>query len=757
MRQRFLSNRIAPYLLVFAATLLGGFLFLAPSAHATGVEQFVKDTDGTLTTGLVSYYNMEGNSNDYWGSNDGSDTSIAYGTSYGKIGEGAYFDGGNGHSTVISNEDLALNDFSVSFWINTTQTDPYIIVFDGGGWWGASQSFLVQLNDVSGKLGFGIRNGGTVSYFDSSNTVNDGTWHNIVVISDGSYIRMYIDDVLDTSLSSSNLNVETNGNYVFGGRLYYSNATLQGDLDEIGIWSKVLSSQEIEDLYNSGYGDTMEIVSGPYISSLNQFKSDATTTIPDGATTTESTVVFGATLNSTTSDNLQLQVEVEPTSTIFTGIPNATSSLVSPGNFATTTFASSTGIDLSTYPRDPESWSNGSFHWQARVEDTMTGATSSWQMFGSTSTATDFIVQTLPLYTQESSNYPDSSDTTAWANAAYDDALPGTGCGQSTSTIAVCGCAITSVSMWLRYYGITTDASGTDVNPGTLNDWLETNSGYSSISGPQYGALIWNAVDGYAFPPGGGTISYDSADSGNYGTSSASYATAINNLLSSSTPDPVILYEANTPDGAATTTHFVVAIASSTYNGTSTYAIRDSYWYNTQYLNQPTSTGPGTVNFYNNEIDGIEVYYDPPQIPFWGQYTINNPDALMLVDSEGRRTGKDPRTGIIYREIPNTGYQEIASTPGHLADELTFSNLPKGQYTLYVLGGQTGPYAVDIANNQGQSALEGTVQDGSMVAYPQNYDPTNLASSTFSVSSTISSTASITTAPPNNWVPPPVQ
>ena len=144
----------------------------------------------------------------------------------------------------------------------------------------------------------------------------------------------------------------------------------------------------------------------------------------------------------------------------------------------------------------------------------------------------------------------------------------------------------------------------------------------------------------------------------------------------------------------------------------------------------------------------------PPihQVQVWGQYTINAPDALMLVDSQGRRTGKDPRTGNLYREIPNTGYQELASTNsgGGFFDELTLANLPKGQYTLYVLGAQTGPYAVDIANNQGQSPLEGTVQAGSMMAYTQNYDPTNLASSTFSFAANISSTASITSAPPNN-------
>jgi hypothetical protein len=50
---------------------------------------FKKDTDGTLMTDLVSYYPMEDNSNDFYGTNDGADTAISYGTSYGLIGQGA--------------------------------------------------------------------------------------------------------------------------------------------------------------------------------------------------------------------------------------------------------------------------------------------------------------------------------------------------------------------------------------------------------------------------------------------------------------------------------------------------------------------------------------------------------------------------------------------------------------------------------------------------------------------------------------------
>jgi hypothetical protein len=490
-----------------------------------------------------------------------------------------------------------------------------------------------------------------------------------------------------------------------------------------------------------------------YAASLNQYELDTTTTISESSTTIESTVTFGAALDSTGTSTEQLQIEVEPSSTSFTGIPNASSSFVSPGDIATTTFASSSAIDPSTYPRDPESWSNGQFHWQARVMASSTGATSSWQVFGPSATGTDFAVNTVPLYTQEESNYPDSTDTANWANEAYDDALPGTGCGESTSTIAVCGCAISSVSMWLRYYGITTDTLGNPVNPGNLNAWLEASSsgGYDDE-----GDLEWGAIQNYASVPGGGSIVFASSSFDYDHEPISTLEGYINPLINSSTPDPVILVEDNAPDGAGTTEHWLVAIASSTYDGTSTYAIRDSYWYNTQYLNQPTSTDPGTVNFYNNNIDGIRIYYDPPKPPLFNEYHINLPNALMLVDPQGRRTGEDPATGIVYREIPGATYGE-----DNKSGELFFSEPPDAQYALYILGGQTGTYHLDawIDNGKGQAPpqrISGNIQAGSMVKYLQNYSAINLSSSTFSFDQLVASTASILIAPPDNLpLPPP--
>ena len=54
-----------------------------------GLKQIqLADTSLFSDANLVSYYKLEGNSNDSKGSNNGTDTSVDYGTAYGKFGQG---------------------------------------------------------------------------------------------------------------------------------------------------------------------------------------------------------------------------------------------------------------------------------------------------------------------------------------------------------------------------------------------------------------------------------------------------------------------------------------------------------------------------------------------------------------------------------------------------------------------------------------------------------------------------------------------
>ena len=46
-----------------------------------------------LTDNLISYWKFEGNSNDSIGANNGTDTTVSYNSSYGKIGQGVNTNG----------------------------------------------------------------------------------------------------------------------------------------------------------------------------------------------------------------------------------------------------------------------------------------------------------------------------------------------------------------------------------------------------------------------------------------------------------------------------------------------------------------------------------------------------------------------------------------------------------------------------------------------------------------------------------------
>ena len=167
-----------------------------------------------------------------------------------------------------------------------------------------------------------------------------------------------------------------------------------------------------------------------------------------------------------------------------------------------------------------------------------------------------------------------------------------------------------------------------------------------------------------------------------------------------------------------------------------------------RYLYQSSDTN---VYGYGNSANGVRVYYDPPTLPLQAEYHVNLPNGVMLVDSQGRRTGKDPATGLAYHEIPGTEYGEDCLGETDCVGELITTDLPAGQYMFYVLGGSTGSFWLDTANNRGSSQnFSGHIQSGTMVSYTQNYSPAHFVSSSLSFQGAISSTASITSDPAHN-------
>ena len=259
---------------------------------------------------------------------------------------------------------------------------------------------LVVISSESGHSNtFKLALAGSGNVYAPDNSVPTSTWTHLAITKttgalSSTTTKLYVNGSPVTISIDSSVTPNTASNpLVFGA--YTATGPSYGDyfdgkIDDPALFNRALSASDVSALYSGTLS----------LSSLQQYYSDATTTLAAGTSTTESTVVFGAGLNSSGTSTVRLEVEVQPAGTSFTGVANATSSLISPGGTATT---SKTNL------------SNGSYHWQARVFENG-GATSTWQLFGADSTSTDFTVA-VPM-----SAYFDGNDAWAWgvSNIAFD-------------------------------------------------------------------------------------------------------------------------------------------------------------------------------------------------------------------------------------------------------------------------------------------------------------------------------------------------
>ncbi len=190
------------------------------------------------------------------GNNDGSpsgDASIITG----KLNNAGSFDGNGDYINAGNGESLDLtNTITVSAWINLDVRKPahgyhHSIADRCGdnqnGYW-----FYVGNN---GKLGFLAFTSGDYDAVGSSADVSVGEWVHITATYNRSAekeVKLYINGVLDTENTLSKQVGSSNNNLIMGdrGNLHY----LDGKLDEVAIYNKVLTSSEISDLYNSGNG-----------------------------------------------------------------------------------------------------------------------------------------------------------------------------------------------------------------------------------------------------------------------------------------------------------------------------------------------------------------------------------------------------------------------------------------------------------------------------------------------------------------------
>lgn len=205
-----------------------------------------------LTDNIVAYYKLDessGNAADSVGSNTLTNSSVTYASA--KINNGAVFNGSAKYDSVTGTFPASGN-FSMSFWYYGNAASGLI----AGDWTIAKRNIFVNMTSNSIALYRGDGGTNQSAAPTTSTTIANNTWTHVVFTQSGTTGTVYLNGV---SNATSNLTytggASTTNTVNFG---YYNNgapsAYITATLDEIGIWSRELTSTEVTSLYNSGAG-----------------------------------------------------------------------------------------------------------------------------------------------------------------------------------------------------------------------------------------------------------------------------------------------------------------------------------------------------------------------------------------------------------------------------------------------------------------------------------------------------------------------
>ena len=195
---------------------------------------------------LISYWKLDeasGNAIDAHGSNNGT-VSGATQNQTGKIGTAYTFDGTNDYvETGYTPTDTTL---TLTYWAKFTYSGSYDVTGVNDG---SNHRFYAGRFNSNGNCFIGA--GDSYKQADTSGIV-EGEWCFITFTVDGSTAKMYVNATEKSSLSytqtgdsSLPLRIGNLNNYA-----HYH----EGTIDEVGIWGRVLTTDEITALYNSGDG-----------------------------------------------------------------------------------------------------------------------------------------------------------------------------------------------------------------------------------------------------------------------------------------------------------------------------------------------------------------------------------------------------------------------------------------------------------------------------------------------------------------------
>jgi hypothetical protein len=212
-------------------------------------------------SGMISYWKLQELSgatfNDSYGNHDALAQSSPSQTS-GISGKGQLFN--NSSSTYISVPDHAdfdwskTSSFSIEFWVKFSEIGS-IRVFIGRDDPATATQWYIGQTETGEIEWFTMDSNGNIGDLISTGTYNNGQWHHVVAVRDGSISKnyLYIDGVSQNTTVNLTGNLYSTSDLNIGCLVYNETPDyfFTGSLDEIAIYNRVLTSPEITTHYNN--------------------------------------------------------------------------------------------------------------------------------------------------------------------------------------------------------------------------------------------------------------------------------------------------------------------------------------------------------------------------------------------------------------------------------------------------------------------------------------------------------------------------
>lgn len=228
------------------------YVLIVATLFAVAVSGNVS-AEGNPPDGMVSYWRFEEGSGTTTADSVGINQGTIFGGATWTTGqvEGAlYFDGNDDYVEVTDSPNLnfGTGDLTLEAWFKTVHGRANIIIKRNQDYSKVYDLYITE----GGHLIFSLADAPVYVEVTSTVTILDNVWHHAVGAREGDVAKLYIDGELNASLDASGLGDLDNSDNVFIGIDLVDEYEMQGIIDEVAVYNRALTLDEIQYHYQRG-------------------------------------------------------------------------------------------------------------------------------------------------------------------------------------------------------------------------------------------------------------------------------------------------------------------------------------------------------------------------------------------------------------------------------------------------------------------------------------------------------------------------